>query len=52
MPSVLGTFTRNIDFTLIGAIFLIVAAGLLTMNSFTGENYFFECHVLLLIGGF
>ncbi len=32
----------NIDWILISAVSLIVCAGLLTMNSFVGERYFFE----------
>lgn len=34
--------TRHIDWVLLCAALLITAAGLVTMNSFTGENYFFE----------
>ena len=34
--------TRHIDWVLFGAVALITAAGLVTMNSFTAENYFFE----------
>ena len=33
---------RHIDWLLFGASLLLVGAGLLTMNSFVGENYFFE----------
>ncbi|MDP3726331.1 MAG: rod shape-determining protein RodA [bacterium] len=52
MNSLLGKIARNIDWALIGAIFLISVAGLLTMNSFTGENYFFERHVIWVTLGF
>ncbi len=36
----------NIDFTLTLAVAPLLAAGLLTMNSFGGENYFFEKQLL------
>ena len=40
----LGQFFKklNIDWILFLAILPILGAGLLTMNSFSGENYFFE----------
>lgn len=43
---------RNADHALIGAVFLISLAGLVTMNSFTGENYFFERQIVWVAGGF
>ncbi len=52
MQSFLIKIIRNIDWALIGAIFLISVAGLFTMNSFTGENYFFERHVIWVTLGF
>ena len=38
MPSIIR---RHVDWILLGAATLIVAAGLVTMDSFTSENYFF-----------
>src|SRR3989344_3648974 len=43
---------RAADHVLIGAIFLISLAGLVTMNSFVGENYFFERQIVWVAGGF
>lgn len=48
----IGKIIRNTDWALIGAIFLISIAGLLTMNSFMGENYFFERQVVWVAFGF
>jgi rod shape determining protein RodA len=38
----LRALNRNIDWILFSAILPLLAAGLVTMNSFVGENYFFE----------
>ncbi len=35
-------FTGRVDWVLFSASLLLCAAGLVTMNSFSGENYFFE----------
>ncbi|MBI2108886.1 MAG: rod shape-determining protein RodA [Parcubacteria group bacterium] len=43
---------RLLDRILIGAVFLISCAGLITMNSFVGDNYFFERQIVWIIGGF
>ncbi|MBI2047754.1 MAG: rod shape-determining protein RodA [Parcubacteria group bacterium] len=43
---------RSLDYALVGAIFLLVLAGLVTMNSFVGENYFFERQIAWITGGF
>ena len=52
MNSFLGKIIRNMDWALVGAIFLISLAGLFTMNSFVGENYFFERQVVWVTIGF
>lgn len=39
---------KNIDWILFGAVLLIASAGLITMNSFSGENYFFERQIVWL----
>lgn len=41
-PTMFSSIVKNIDWLLFGAALLLVAAGLLTMNSFATENYFFE----------
>ena len=43
--------TSPIDWILFGASLLLVAAGLVTMNSFSGENYFFERQLLWSLAG-
>ncbi len=43
---------RSMDYALIGAVFLISLMGLLTMNSFGGENYFFERQIMWIGVGF
>lgn len=35
-------FLKNIDWILFGGVLLLVSAGLATMNSFAGENFFFQ----------
>ena len=39
----------TIDWLLFSAAFFLVAAGLITMNSFVGENYFFERQIVWTI---
>jgi len=41
-------WTKNFDFLLIGAPILIAAAGLVTMNSFAGNDYFFEKQIVIV----
>lgn len=40
---------KNFDWLLLGASILIAAAGLITMNSFVAERYFFERQFIVLI---
>lgn len=40
-----------IDWVLFGATLLLVIAGLVTMNSFSGENYFFERQLVWALSG-
>ena len=40
---------KNIDRLLLGASVLLAAAGLVTMNSFVGESYFFERQLSVLL---
>lgn len=47
-----GKIIRTMDWPLISAVFLITIAGLLTMNSFIGENYFFERQVIWIVFSF
>jgi len=46
------SLVRHIDWVLVGAVFLLIASGLVTMNSFVGENYFFERQVVFAGIGF
>lgn len=50
MLSALKNFTSrlNIDWILLGSVLLISAAGLVTMNSFTADNTFFDRQMLWL----
>jgi len=43
--------TSPIDWILFGASLLLVAAGLVTMNSFSGENYFFQRQLIWSLAG-
>jgi rod shape determining protein RodA len=44
-------FYHWIDWPLFFAVLLLVAAGLVTMNSFIGENYFFEKQLIWAVSG-
>lgn len=41
-PAFLGTLVHRVDWVLFSAALLLTGAGLVTMNSFVGENQFFE----------
>lgn len=43
-----ATLRASIDWVLFAALMPILGAGLLTMNSFVGENYFFEKQLILV----
>ncbi len=43
--------TSQIDWILFGASLLLVGAGLVTMNSFSGENYFFQRQLIWSLAG-
>lgn len=43
-----ATLKASIDWVLFAALMPILGAGLLTMNSFVGENYFFEKQLILV----
>ncbi|HYF10587.1 MAG TPA: FtsW/RodA/SpoVE family cell cycle protein [Candidatus Paceibacterota bacterium] len=43
-----STLRASIDWVLVAALAPILGAGLITMNSFEGENYFFEKQLVLL----
>ncbi len=43
-----NSFLRSVDWLLFFAVLLVSAAGLVTMNSFVSENYFFEKQLISL----
>ena len=45
----IGLFFRRIDWVLFLTAITISAAGLITMNSFSGENYFFGRQLMWLL---
>jgi rod shape determining protein RodA len=45
----LASFTKHIDWTLFFATIPILGAGLVTMNSFTGDSYFFSRQVIWIV---
>jgi len=46
MNGFVSKIIRSMDWALVGAVFLITLAGLITMNSFVDENYFFERQII------